>query len=154
MTRREALEVLVRGIIRDDEGRVLLVRHVSRGWWFLPGGHLARNESPEQALRRELIEEASLAVDPRQIVGVVEHTYTEESEGRAELNIVLEAHASSGLGAIEPQLQFAWFESDQLSSVEIRPASLRNLLVGVEEVRNKHCEHRIPLQGRRPQRPW
>jgi hypothetical protein len=74
------------------------------------------------------MEEASLSVDPRHIVGVLEHTYSEEGEDRVELNIVLEAHTLSDLGLTEPQLELAWFASDQLSSVEIRPASLRSLL--------------------------
>jgi len=41
-------------------GRVLFVEHPTRGW-EIPGGHLEANETPEQALHRELEEETGLS---------------------------------------------------------------------------------------------
>ena len=48
----------------DDNGRVLLLRHVlhSACPWGLPGGWLNRNESPADGLERELHEEIGLEV--------------------------------------------------------------------------------------------
>lgn len=40
-------------------GRVLFVHHPQRGW-EIPGGHLEGDESPEDALLRELFEETGL----------------------------------------------------------------------------------------------
>jgi 8-oxo-dGTP diphosphatase len=52
------------GLVRDAEGRVLLVRHTYRGRspWGLPGGGLQPDESLEECLRREIKEEAGLDV--------------------------------------------------------------------------------------------
>ena len=42
-----------------DGGRVLFVKHPTRGW-EIPGGHLEPDETPEQALLRELKEETGV----------------------------------------------------------------------------------------------
>ena len=51
-------------ILRDGEGRVLLVRHSygPRGWSGVGGG-LKRGEEPEAALRREVREELSCDIE-------------------------------------------------------------------------------------------
>lgn len=53
----------VNAVLRDGQGRVLLVRH-SYGppYWTLPGGGHGRREDPADAVRRELAEELSLAL--------------------------------------------------------------------------------------------
>lgn len=50
-------------IIERPDGAVLLVRHLYRRKWGIPGGLLARRESPEDAARREVWEEVRLRVE-------------------------------------------------------------------------------------------
>jgi 8-oxo-dGTP pyrophosphatase MutT (NUDIX family) len=45
------------------EGKVLLVKHRKLGLWLPIGGHIEEGETPEQALRREALEEAGLELD-------------------------------------------------------------------------------------------
>ncbi len=56
---------VARVLLFDDEGRVLLFRLPARadreGYWYLPGGGIAPGESPREAVRRELSEEAGVA---------------------------------------------------------------------------------------------
>ena len=51
------------GIIRDAEGKILLVRRTDEGaQWQFPGGYLEMDETPEEAVQREVLEETGLSV--------------------------------------------------------------------------------------------
>ena len=54
------LPVSVKGVL-IHRGRVLVLRN-DRGEWELPGGRLDDGETPEEALRREILEETGLRV--------------------------------------------------------------------------------------------
>lgn len=51
--------VSIKAIIRNDKGEVLLVKEEG-GSWSLPGGGMDHGETPEQALAREMVEEAEI----------------------------------------------------------------------------------------------
>ncbi len=55
-------------MIQDD--KVLLIRHTYLNGWFMPGGGLNRNESLEQAARREAKEETGADVGEINLIGI------------------------------------------------------------------------------------
>ena len=67
------------GILRDDEGRVLVTRRAASahqgGLWEFPGGKLEAGETREEALIRELKEELRIDVDPFEFVITIDHSY-------------------------------------------------------------------------------
>ena len=50
-------------VIERNDGRVLLIRHLYRKRWGIPGGLLQRGETAADAARREVLEEVGLDVD-------------------------------------------------------------------------------------------
>ena len=60
----------VTALIRDDEGRLLMVLHADRRVWVLPGGCMDPGETPADAVVREVWEETGLAVEPVAVCGV------------------------------------------------------------------------------------
>ena len=60
----------VTGIVFDDQKRVLLVRQRDIGVWSTPGGSIEPNETPANAVVREVWEETGLHIRPARILGV------------------------------------------------------------------------------------
>jgi len=75
--RRPAAVALV--LLPDEDGRAcfLLTRRAPKlrahaGQWALPGGGIDAGESPELAVRRELVEEIGLALEPESVLGLLD----------------------------------------------------------------------------------
>ena len=65
-------EVAVDGVVVNEDKVLLILRDHEpfAGYWVLPGGHVERNETVEQALFREIKEETGLDVGILSLIGV------------------------------------------------------------------------------------
>ncbi|MFG2091130.1 MULTISPECIES: NUDIX hydrolase [unclassified Spirillospora] len=126
--RHRTFLVYAGGIVRDDQGRILLLRH--RLWpayraWGLPGGYVNAGERLEDGVAREIREETSLevAVSGRP-VGLA-------SGFRHRVEAYYEARVTGGrleLDAAEI-LEARWYASDELPD-EMSPR-LRTLIASL-----------------------
>ncbi len=53
----------LKGLIRDKQGNILVVKEAGRTWWDLPGGGMDHGEDIKSALAREMYEEVGLEGD-------------------------------------------------------------------------------------------
>lgn len=61
----------VRAVIKDDEGRIFLVRHSYVPGWYLPGGGVEVGETFLQAVTKELKEEGNIDLTgPARLVAI------------------------------------------------------------------------------------
>jgi 8-oxo-dGTP diphosphatase len=110
-------------LIRDDRGRVLLVRQTGgpfAGAWLLPGGRAADDESAVHALVREVREETGLTMtDATYVTG-----YRTSGDG-FDLTVLMYRGPATGDLVPERGSDARWFEVDAIP--EPHPALRRQL---------------------------
>jgi ADP-ribose pyrophosphatase YjhB (NUDIX family) len=105
-------------LVTDASGRLLLARRArepDRGLWDLPGGFLEEGEHPLDGLRRELLEETGLEVEPADFVCATIDRYGSEPGAQRTLNLTWTARVLGGtLSAADDVAELAWFRADEL----------------------------------------
>ena len=111
-------------IIRGD--RVLLVRRATeplKGEWSVPGGVLELGEKLREGVRREVLEETGLQVEPGDVLDVFDSIFR-DGQGRTQYHYVLidylchcvseDARAGSDVSEVR------WVPQDELAAMGLR----------------------------------
>jgi 8-oxo-dGTP pyrophosphatase MutT (NUDIX family) len=122
----------VAAIVRDGEGRILLVQSVE-GHWQLPGGAVDPDEHPQEALRRECLEEANAVVRPTRLLAAVGgpgHRYTYENGD--EVGFVVSVYEVELLGGHlrsdhDETQAVGWYAEEDLEQLELSPVTRATL---------------------------
>lgn len=65
--------VSVAAVVQDESGLILTIRRMDNSEWQIPGGVLEKNETLEQCVVREVLEETGLIVEAVDLTGVYKH---------------------------------------------------------------------------------
>jgi ADP-ribose pyrophosphatase YjhB (NUDIX family) len=114
------------GVLRDDEGRLLLVlrgQEPYAGTWSLPSGRTGRGETARQAAAREVLEETGLVVEVGDLLGVVRRS---DPQGLYHYEISDFACRAVGgtLRAGDDAADAAWFTLAQVADLPLAPGLL------------------------------
>ena len=120
-----------------SHSRVLVVRRATeplKGEWSVPGGALELGETLHDGLRREVLEETGLAIEPHQVLEVLDSIFTDQ-QGRTQYHYVLidylcrvlagEALAGSDVSEVK------WVTEDELGVLGLRDSIERVLRKGL-----------------------
>ena len=109
--------VAVAAFVTNTQGQVLMLKS-PRGDWEFPGGQVEVGETLPQALRREVLEETGIVVEPQSLVGVYSNTC---SPSLLMLDFVCD-YVSGEIRASDESIQVEWVERSAALSRVKRPA--------------------------------
>jgi len=115
----------VGAVVLDDERRVLLVLRGGvpmQGEWSLPGGVLETGETIIEGMKREILEETGLRVEPVRFAGVYDRILR-DAKGKPQYHYVLVDHVCKVVGgelkAGSDVLEVRWVRESELEDFKL-----------------------------------
>ena len=118
------------GALIFDNGNLLLVERGHeplKGWWSLPGGIVEAGEKLEDGIRREVLEETGLQVEPLSVFEIFERIIP-DAEGKPEYHYVLIDYLCRPVGgrleAASDVSRAAWVPEQKLREYRVTEGTL------------------------------
>ncbi len=123
----KSFEVIARALVVKD-GKILVCRAKSKGYYFLPGGHVEAGETSKEAIIREMEEERGSQLENISFIGVVENIFPENGKERYEINIVFAAReniSGSETKTKESHISFHFLSVSDFEKSDVRPIAVK-----------------------------
>ena len=141
----KVIHVLSRAII-IDQNQILLCKTLGAwsNFYFLPGGHIEHNESAQQALLRELMEETGQPFTIKRFLGCLEYSFDSKICHDHEYNLIFETtpvqiQVHQTLPQLEPHIELEWIYLSKLNDIKFFPEPLKTLIP--EWLKNNHAQN-------------
>lgn len=116
--------IYVVGAVIIKDGKILCAQRPKTTtlplMWEFPGGKIEANETPEEALQREIVEEMSCEV---QVGEELDHTVYEYDFGIVHLTLFY-CYLEKGMPALNEHHAIKWLEPKELQQLEWAPADI------------------------------
>ena len=113
------MRIAVDGILYN-EGKVILIKRKGRtfhDFWALPGGMVEEGEMIEEALKREMKEELSVEVIPKDILGV--YSEPKRDPRQHTISVVFICEFKEGLLAGDDAAEWGNFELNEALEIDL-----------------------------------
>ncbi|MGP3924773.1 NUDIX hydrolase [Streptomyces sp. 8N616] len=132
----------VTAVVRDEEGRLLLIHKTDNDLWALPGGGHDIGESIAQTVVREVEEETGISVVVEGVVGLYtdpEHVMAyDDGEVRQQFSICFYARPVGGsLRTSSESKEVRWVSPADLDTLNIHQSMRLRIDHGLDESRTK-----------------
>ncbi|MFA5961896.1 MAG: NUDIX domain-containing protein [Parcubacteria group bacterium] len=127
MESKRQLSVVI-ALIRNAKGKILLQRRVdplipsADGKWEFPGGRIDYGESPEEAIKRECMEEIGCEIEIVRLIPCVQSTIWPRSDGDSQHVLVFCYKAKLKKGTPVPGdkkvSEVKWFSNEEINTVD------------------------------------
>jgi 8-oxo-dGTP diphosphatase len=125
--------VAVAGVVTNDNDEVLLIKSPQRGWEF-PGGMVEPGESLQEALIREIFEEAGIMVEINGFIGICKNVQSD--------SVAIDfccKYLSGNLTPSEESLEVKWFPVKDAVSMMGNPLYEKRMRDMISSNPNMYC---------------
>lgn len=138
-TEKEEFHGRACGIIKQDD-KFLIMRVNKTPYYHIPGGHIEIGEDSEQAIIREIKEEIGCEVEEANLFAIQENFWTRDNKKchgiefyyiiklKQQLQMKNCEKIENDKGE-EKLLEFKWLTPKELNNIDLRPASIKDMLV-------------------------
>ncbi|MBF6149360.1 NUDIX hydrolase [Nocardia nova] len=132
-----SLKVAVSAVVRDGDGRILLIRRTDNDRYSIPGGGMELGETVADAVVREVEEETGVLVRATTLVGVFSnpnHVIAyDDGEVRQEFSICFAAEPIGGeLRSSSESKEVLWVDPADIAGLDIHPSVRERIRKGLD----------------------